>query len=173
MAEGAGFEPAIRFPVYTLSRRAPSTTRPPLRRRLRRGRVRCEAPKACSAGTRLDAARSLRRKSSGPGSVAGRHLASGGQIRKAPGRLPQRRLPLRRLPHALRSKPLLPPRPDRSMFRFLARFHGLILIAAGFVGLVIDGTRSIDDSSKAGRSHSSHASHGPCSCAMNLACRIA
>ncbi len=31
MAEGAGFEPAIRFPVYTLSRRAPSTTRPPLR----------------------------------------------------------------------------------------------------------------------------------------------
>jgi hypothetical protein len=32
MAEEAGFEPAIRFPVYTLSRRAPSTTRPPLRR---------------------------------------------------------------------------------------------------------------------------------------------
>src|SRR5579872_7148811 len=32
MAEGAGFEPAIRFPVYTLSRRAPSTTRPPLLR---------------------------------------------------------------------------------------------------------------------------------------------
>ena len=31
LAEGAGFEPAIRFPVYTLSRRAPSTTRPPLR----------------------------------------------------------------------------------------------------------------------------------------------
>ncbi len=31
MAEGAGFEPAIGFPLYTLSRRAPSTTRPPLR----------------------------------------------------------------------------------------------------------------------------------------------
>ena len=31
VAEGAGFEPAIRFPVYTLSRRAPSTARPPLR----------------------------------------------------------------------------------------------------------------------------------------------
>ena len=31
LAEEAGFEPAIRFPVYTLSRRAPSTTRPPLR----------------------------------------------------------------------------------------------------------------------------------------------
>ena len=29
-AERAGFEPAIRFPVYTLSRRAPSTTRTPL-----------------------------------------------------------------------------------------------------------------------------------------------
>src|SRR5690606_13126496 len=33
LAEGGGFEPPIRFPVYTLSRRAPSTTRPPLRRR--------------------------------------------------------------------------------------------------------------------------------------------
>src|SRR3990170_4846845 len=31
VAEGEGFEPSIRFPVYTLSRRAPSTTRPPLR----------------------------------------------------------------------------------------------------------------------------------------------
>src|SRR5436190_21403351 len=34
VAEGAGFEPAIRLPVYTLSRRAPSTTRPPLLARL-------------------------------------------------------------------------------------------------------------------------------------------
>ena len=31
-----GFEPTIRFPVYTLSKRAPSATRPPLRRMLRR-----------------------------------------------------------------------------------------------------------------------------------------
>jgi hypothetical protein len=31
LAEGVGFEPTIRLPVYTLSRRAPSTTRPPLR----------------------------------------------------------------------------------------------------------------------------------------------
>ena len=31
MAEREGFEPSIRLPVYTLSRRAPSTTRPPLR----------------------------------------------------------------------------------------------------------------------------------------------
>src|SRR6202030_932261 len=32
MAEGVGFEPTIRFPVYTLSKRAPSATRPSLRR---------------------------------------------------------------------------------------------------------------------------------------------
>src|SRR6185312_14311988 len=32
LAEGVGFEPTIRFPVYTLSKRAPSATRPPLRR---------------------------------------------------------------------------------------------------------------------------------------------
>ncbi len=30
LAEGAGFEPAIGFPLYTLSKRAPSTARPPL-----------------------------------------------------------------------------------------------------------------------------------------------
>jgi hypothetical protein len=33
VAEGVGFEPTIRFPVYTLSKRAPSATRPPLRAR--------------------------------------------------------------------------------------------------------------------------------------------
>src|SRR5690606_6147156 len=31
VAEREGFEPSRRFPAYTLSRRAPSTTRPPLR----------------------------------------------------------------------------------------------------------------------------------------------
>ena len=30
MAEGEGFEPSIELPLYTRSRRAPSTTRPPL-----------------------------------------------------------------------------------------------------------------------------------------------
>ncbi len=30
MAERAGFEPAKELPLYTLSKRAPSTTRPPL-----------------------------------------------------------------------------------------------------------------------------------------------
>ena len=34
MAERVGFEPTIRFPVYTLSKRAPSATRPSLRRRI-------------------------------------------------------------------------------------------------------------------------------------------
>ena len=32
LAERQGFEPWRRFPAYTRSRRAPSTTRPPLRR---------------------------------------------------------------------------------------------------------------------------------------------
>ena len=42
MAERAGFEPALRSPVNTLSRRAPSTTRPPLRPCIRAGRL-CRA----------------------------------------------------------------------------------------------------------------------------------
>src|SRR6185312_14860176 len=31
LAEGVGFEPTLRLPVNTLSKRAPSTARPPLR----------------------------------------------------------------------------------------------------------------------------------------------
>ena len=34
MAEGEGFEPSRRLPAYTRSRRAPSTTRPPLQSQL-------------------------------------------------------------------------------------------------------------------------------------------
>ena len=34
MAERMGFEPMIRFPIYTLSKRAPSTTRPPLHKHI-------------------------------------------------------------------------------------------------------------------------------------------
>jgi hypothetical protein len=34
LAEGVGFEPTLRFPVNTLSKRAPSATRPPLQRML-------------------------------------------------------------------------------------------------------------------------------------------
>src|SRR3954467_5620321 len=33
LAEGVGFEPTLRLPVNTLSKRAPSATRPPLRLR--------------------------------------------------------------------------------------------------------------------------------------------
>ncbi len=45
MAERKGFEPSIPSPVYSLSRGAPSTTRPPLRRRSsRRNRPICATP---------------------------------------------------------------------------------------------------------------------------------
>src|SRR6266851_4793247 len=37
LAEGVGFEPTLRFPVNTLSKRAPSATRPPLRTALPEG----------------------------------------------------------------------------------------------------------------------------------------
>src|SRR5262252_3313366 len=37
LAEGVGFEPTLRFPVNTLSKRAPSATRPSLRIRCHRG----------------------------------------------------------------------------------------------------------------------------------------
>ena len=40
LAEGEGFEPSIRLPVYTLSKRAPSATRPSLRQR----GIGCAAP---------------------------------------------------------------------------------------------------------------------------------
>ena len=40
LAERAGFEPAIAFPLYTLSRRAPSTTRTPLLPLLRTAKIR-------------------------------------------------------------------------------------------------------------------------------------
>src|SRR4249919_3408265 len=39
LAEGVGFEPTIRFPVYTLSKRAPSATRPSLRERCGAGNI--------------------------------------------------------------------------------------------------------------------------------------
>src|ERR1700730_16371305 len=37
VAEREGFEPSIEFPLYTLSKRAPSTTRPSLRFEIRGG----------------------------------------------------------------------------------------------------------------------------------------
>src|SRR5258707_15797502 len=58
VAEGAGFEPAIRFPVYTLSRRAPSTARPPLR-----------TPSAAEADT-SEPSRTAQRDAAGPASAA-------------------------------------------------------------------------------------------------------
>ncbi len=58
LAEGAGFEPAIRFPAYTLSRRAPSAARPPLRDR---------APDRRKTRASRIARRAVRRKRSATG----------------------------------------------------------------------------------------------------------
>jgi hypothetical protein len=63
LAEGVGFEPTIRFPVYTLSKRAPSATRPPLRTR--------ESTQYSDSGSRdnLRAPRGLGRPSARPASL--------------------------------------------------------------------------------------------------------
>ena len=47
LAEREGFEPPIRFPVYTLSRRAPSATRPSLRDILQISEMILAARKLC------------------------------------------------------------------------------------------------------------------------------
>ncbi len=39
MAERVGFEPTLEFPLNTLSKRAPSATRPPLRLGIRGARI--------------------------------------------------------------------------------------------------------------------------------------
>ena len=69
LAERVGFEPTIRFPVYTLSKRAPSATRPPLR--TRRAQY--------NDGPRRDNPRGTGRNSqaaAGPGGNAGTYFAS-------------------------------------------------------------------------------------------------
>ncbi len=54
MAERKGFEPLRRFPAYTLSRRAPSTTRPSLRmQRAGRARVCVSGARACRSGRNI------------------------------------------------------------------------------------------------------------------------
>ena len=53
MAEGGGFEPPIRFPAYTLSKRAPSATRPPLRISLSNAKqVRCSSRRKLTEAAR-------------------------------------------------------------------------------------------------------------------------
>ncbi len=49
MAEGVGFEPTVRFPAHTRSRRAPSTTRPPLRELVKQARNIAGCPLDASA----------------------------------------------------------------------------------------------------------------------------
>ncbi len=129
MAEGAGFEPAIRFPVYTLSRRAPSTTRPPLRtgtsgaastcdRHRRRPASRAATYRGCAASAisirgRVEALAKppVRRPALAPGNAAGLHRRGS--------------------------------RARAFMIRFILRSAGFILLAVAFSGLVVDGTRSI------------------------------
>src|SRR5262249_36982691 len=58
LAEGVGFEPTIRLPVYTLSKRAPSATRPSLRLGAGppvRANIEAGAPSASGAAGRCDA----------------------------------------------------------------------------------------------------------------------
>ena len=52
MAEGVGFEPTVRFPAHTRSRRAPSTTRPPLRELVKQARNIAGCPPDASADLR-------------------------------------------------------------------------------------------------------------------------
>ena len=73
LADREGFEPSIRFPVYTRSRRAPSTTRPPVlaspdvgttrsaRRSSSRYRQRCQAVVSCLCHPRPGCRRCRRR----------------------------------------------------------------------------------------------------------------
>src|SRR5262245_11458143 len=49
LAERVGFEPTLEFPLNTLSKRAPSATRPSLRRKV--GTVIIIQPSCCLAGT--------------------------------------------------------------------------------------------------------------------------
>src|SRR5216683_236890 len=63
MAEGAGFEPARRFiTVYTLSRRAPSTARPPLPARLSPWALGCQTIEAAESAQRDERGQSIPRE---------------------------------------------------------------------------------------------------------------
>src|SRR5580700_11912238 len=62
MAEREGFEPSIEFPLYTLSKRAPSTTRPSLRGLVRAGEGPAHFSLTCS--THYTAWRFVRERSS-------------------------------------------------------------------------------------------------------------
>src|SRR5437868_10147295 len=77
-AEGAGFEPAIRLPVYTLSRRAPSTTRPPLHARFRGAAEGSERPPYAQCGAaRMDELSLINERPVGPPGRAAYDFRSG------------------------------------------------------------------------------------------------
>src|SRR5260221_6947956 len=124
LAEGAGFEPALRFPVNTLSKRAPSATRPPLR--TGRGTIVAET---------LEASGGFRKHSHGPrreltaGGIAAEigndHLwtaAGGAEFRDGH--------------HDFGSE-------GGSVIGWFSRFVGLWFIAGALVALVIDATKTI------------------------------
>ena len=70
LAEGVGFEPTIRFPVYTLSKRAPSATRPSLRERCGAGNITTRG-----AVTTRGAARGDPPRQAGSASIERAHVA--------------------------------------------------------------------------------------------------
>ena len=69
MAEREGFEPSIRFPVYTLSKRAPSAARPPI-----------QAPPGFRAPTSGEGGIRTLEGLLGPNALAGRRLKPLGHL---------------------------------------------------------------------------------------------
>ena len=120
VAEGVGFEPTIRLPVYTLSKRAPSATRPSLR--------------VLAGGPNIDAA--LRAQA---GQSAGRRWPSRGRGPEAVA-TPQWACNVAPVRH-WRSPAPRQPRAHACwlFFRFLAALFLLIAVIAA----VYDGTRSM------------------------------
>ena len=129
MAERAGFEPSIGFHLYTLSRRAPSTTRPPLLSSRPR-RVACR--QSITIGGHYNQRRRQCKRSgiSDPRQTTLGLHNSDELYGYACGRSV--------VAVANQATPS-----DLPMFRFLLRLIGLLLLAGAFAALVVDGTRSI------------------------------
>src|SRR3569623_233528 len=79
MAERKGFEPLRRLPAYTLSRRAPSTTRPSLR-----ASVRVRARPLASAGQYTHGRQDRKPRVEGIVAAAGRLVSYGVAMQKGP-----------------------------------------------------------------------------------------
>jgi hypothetical protein len=170
VAEGAGFEPAIRFPVYTLSRRAPSTARPPLliapvgakERAYHRGPQRRKSPGSIHGEAAAVKPGSISRigaqDPSPPRFVRIRFMGSAelelGLIFAPENQCGRPKLSARsqksmRLDEdGQRARPLIMTslfheRRGATRMRFICRLIGLALLAGAFAAAVIDGARSI------------------------------